>query len=124
MMLPPKIVILLVEDHPLVRACMAEALLEAGFDALDTGNATEAIAMLDIRPDIKLVFADADLPGTMDGLKLAHCIRERWPPVKLILVSGRTNVPDETLPPGARFFSKPYHDAVIVQEMNCMLRRA
>jgi len=52
---PPKIVILLVEDHPLVRACMAEALLEAGFDALDTGNATEAIAMLDIRPDIKLV---------------------------------------------------------------------
>jgi CheY-like chemotaxis protein len=124
MLLPPKKVILLVEDHPLVRACMAEALFEAGFDALGAANATEAIAMLDIRSDISLVFADADLPGTMDGLTLAHCIRDRWPPVSLILVSGRTNVPDENLPPGAKFFPKPYHDAVIVQEMNFMLLRA
>ena len=38
------------------------------------------------------------MPGSMDGLKLAHAIRERWPPIELILTSGHFNLADSDLP--------------------------
>jgi CheY-like chemotaxis protein len=116
-----KTVILVVEDHPIVRACMVEALLDAGFEGLDVGNASEAIALLEARADIRLVVTETEIPGSMDGLKLARCIRDRWPPVKLIVVSGRFEVAAGHLPVGTKFFPKPYHDTAIVEEMVGML---
>ena len=109
----PKAVILVVEDHPIVRACMAEVLVEAGFEAIEVGSAAEAIVVLEARPDIHLVFTDAEMPGTMGGVKLTHYIRDRWPPVRLIVVSGKTVVAEAELPPGARFFSKPYETPLL-----------
>ena len=117
----PRAVILVVEGHPIVRACMAETLVEACFEALAVGDATHAIAMLEARPDIRLVFTETEIPGTMDGLKLARCIRDRWPPLKLIVVSGRAEAADGYLPAGAKFFEKPYRDTAIVAEMVGML---
>ena len=61
------------------------------------------------------------MPGTMDGVKLAHYIRNRWPPVKLIVASGKTIVEESHLPSGARFFRKPYRDDTIVEAMIAML---
>ena len=116
-----KAVILVVENHPIVRACMAETLIEACFEALAVGDAAQAIALLEARSDIKLVFTETEIPGTMDGLKLARSIRDRWPPVKLIVVSGRTEISDESLPTGTIFFPKPYRDTAIVEEMVGML---
>jgi len=116
-----KAVILVVEDHPIVRSCAAEVLVDAGFEALEAANSIEAIAMLEAHPDIHLVFTDAEMPGTMDGVKLAHHIRDHWPPVKLIIVSGRMTVPDGALPHGARFFPKPYRDTTVVEAMREML---
>lgn len=55
---------------------------EAGFAALEAGNADEAVALLELRLDISVLFTDIDMPGSMDGLKLAHAVRERWPPIK------------------------------------------
>jgi hypothetical protein len=53
------------------------------------------------------------MPGSMDGLKLAHVVRNRWPPVQLIVASGRAMIPEEQLPLGGRFIGKPYQYAVI-----------
>lgn len=85
----------MVEDHPLVRMAVLEVMIEAGFEALDASSASGAIRMLEARPDIRLVFTDAEMPGTMNGIGLAHYIRKRWPPVKLIVVSPRVSFPRE-----------------------------
>jgi CheY-like chemotaxis protein len=117
-------VVLVVEDHPLVRMALLEAMIEAGFEALDARGATEAIRMLEARPDIHLVFTNAEMPGTMGGNELAHYIRNRWPPIKLIVVSAKKAIASEELPAEARFFHKPYHEASIVEAMAGMLSAA
>lgn len=111
----------MVEDHPVQRMAIAEALVEAGFEALESGSAAEAIRVLEARSDIHLVFTDVEMPGTMDGVELAHYIRNRWPPVKLIVVSGKRALSAATLPAEANFFSKPYLETTIVETMVGML---
>jgi two-component system, response regulator PdtaR len=101
-------VILVVEDEPLVRIDVADALVEAGFEALEAGNADEAVAILEQRPDIRLIFTDIEMPGSMDGLKLAHYVRHRWPPIKILATSGHARVTKEQLPDGGGFLPKPY----------------
>jgi CheY-like chemotaxis protein len=114
-------VVLVVENHPLVRKGVLEVMIEAGFETLEAGSAVEAIRILEARPDIHLVFTVAGMPGTMDGIELAHYIRNRWPPVKLIVVSGQDVIEQQELPPGARFFAKPYRETSIVEAMTGML---
>jgi two-component system, response regulator PdtaR len=117
-------VVLVVEDHPLVRMAVLEVMIEAGFEALDASSASGAIRTLEARPDIRLVFTDAEMPGTLNGIGLAHYIRKRWPPVKLIVVSGKREVASDELPTGARFFHKPYRERSIVEAMIGMLSSA
>ena len=71
---------LIVEYEFLLRMHAVSLLEEAGFDTLEAGSADEAIALLESRKDIRIVFTDINLPGSMDGLRLAHAIRHRWPP--------------------------------------------
>ena len=81
--------VLIVEDEFLVRLTAVFLLEEAGFGALEAGSADEAIALLEARKDIRVVFTDINMPGSMDGLRLAHAIRHRWPPLlREPLVSG------------------------------------
>lgn len=103
----------MVEDSPQIRMGAIELVLSAGYEALEAGNADEAIRILESRDDIDLVFTDVQMPGTMDGVKLSHYIRDRWPPVKLIVASGATVLAESSLPGGSRFFSKPYDDHTI-----------
>ena len=110
-------VVLVVENHPLVRMGVLEVIVEAGFETLEASSASEAIRILEARPDIHLVFTDAEVPGTMDGIELAHYIRNRWPPVRLIVVSGKVVIDPQELPPGAKFFPKPYRETSIVEAM-------
>lgn len=117
----PKPVVLVVEDHVLIRQAAMDIVNDAGFEALEAQNADEAIKILESRADIRLVFTDVEMPGTMDGLKLVHHIRERWPPVHLIVASGRAILTESDLPVGATFFSKPYHEPSIVQRMKELL---
>ncbi len=116
-----KPVILVVEDHPLIRLNALELISEAGFAGVEASNADEAIRILAARPDIRLVFTDIEMPGTMDGLKLAHYIRGRWPKVHLIVASGKEIIQENQLPSGSKFFSKPYGDHSIIEEMTRML---
>ena len=97
-------VVLVVENHPLVRMGVLQVLIEAGFEALEASSAAEAIRVLKTQSDIRMVFTDAEMPGTMDGIELVHYIRSRWPPVKLIVVSSKTVIGPRELPAGGSVF--------------------
>jgi CheY-like chemotaxis protein len=99
---------LIVEDEYLVRMNAAAMMEDAGFHVLEAGNADEAIRLLENHPDISIVFTDIEMPGSMNGLKLAHAVTGRWPPIRIITTSGRFNVRDGDLPSGGRFLPKPY----------------
>ncbi|MGA8228281.1 MAG: response regulator, partial [Xanthobacteraceae bacterium] len=77
---------------------------DAGFDTVEASNADEAIAILEARKDIRIVFTDINMPGSMDGLRLAHAIRRRWTPIELILTSGDFKVVRRNCPGVAGFF--------------------
>ncbi len=105
---PPKPVVLVVEDEPLLLLddmCLFE---EAGFEAIPAANAAEAICILEERRDIRVVITDIGMPGRMDGLSLCATIRDRWPPIELIVVSGHSRPAPDELPPRSLFLSKPY----------------
>jgi CheY-like chemotaxis protein len=97
-----------VEDESLVRLSAIDMIEDAGFEAIAAADADEAIRILESRNDIRLVFTDIQMPGSMDGLRLARVVRSRWPPIALVVVSGQTQVLESDLPAGGRFLQKPY----------------
>ena len=86
---------------------------EAGYEAVEAGDASEAIAILERRTDIRVIFTDIHMPGSMDGLRLAHFVRGRWPPIKIIATSGELKPRDHDLPDGGKFIAKPYSSAEV-----------
>jgi two-component system, response regulator PdtaR len=106
--------ILIVEDEFLLRMDSAEVIENAGFEVIQAADADEAIAILTARPDIHVVFTDIQMPGSMDGLKLARFVRTRWPPIKIVATSGLVRVEDDDLPAGSVFLPKPYRGADVV----------
>ncbi|RJF77984.1 response regulator [Rhodopseudomonas palustris] len=103
-----KPVVLVVEDEALLRMNAVDIVHQAGFAVIEASNADEAIEILEARDDIRVVFTDIQIPGSMDGLKLAQAVRGRWPPIQIIATSGRVKVAEKDLPEGGRFLPKPY----------------
>jgi CheY-like chemotaxis protein len=101
-------VVLIVEDDSLLRIDAVEMIEAAGFEVVAATNADQAIAVLESRGDISVVFTDIQMPGSMDGLKLARAVRGRWPPIKIVATSGHAHVTQRDLPEGGRFVAKPY----------------
>ena len=104
-----KPVVLVVEDEVLIRINTVEIIEDAGFHVLEAANADEAIALLETRLDIQVVFTDIDMPGSMNGIKLAQAVRGRWPPIKIIATSGHFKLKAGDLPDDGRFLPKPYN---------------
>jgi CheY-like chemotaxis protein len=107
--------VLVVEDETLIRELVAEELEEAGYTVVIATNADKAIAIFEARQDIHLLFTDIDMPGSMDGLKLAAAVRDRWPPVHIIITTGKVR-PLE-IPANALFIPKPYVGKNVVAAM-------
>ena len=103
----PKPTVLVVEDELMLRMRAVDIVEDAGFAALEAVNADEALALLESRSDIKLLFTDIQMPGSMDGLKLAYAVHERWPSIKIILVSGQVVLTEQDRPAQSRFHGKP-----------------
>jgi CheY-like chemotaxis protein len=101
-------VVLIVEDEFLLRMDAADMIADAGFEVVEAGNADEAIDILEARRDIAVVFTDIQMPGSMNGLKLARAVRGRWPPIKIVATSGEVDLGEDDLPDGGRFLPKPY----------------
>lgn len=102
--------ILIVDDEPLILVGLAMQVADWGYNVVEASSADEAVAVLERQPDIRLVVTDVDMPGKMDGLHLARFVRERWPPVGLIVISGKSLVGEGQLPPRSRFFEKPVRE--------------
>jgi two-component system, response regulator PdtaR len=115
------VTVLVVEDEPIVRMDIVDRLEDAGFTIIEAANAAEAIALLEGRTDIQLIFTDIDMPGSMDGLMLAAAVRDRWPPVRIIVTSGHRMVEITDIPDGSVFFSKPYQATEVIASMHKLL---
>jgi CheY-like chemotaxis protein len=108
-------VILIVEDELLIRMNAVEMIEQAGFEVVEAANADEAITILERRLDITVVFTDIQMPGSMDGLKLAAAVRHRWPPIRIVATSGQVRIGPDDVPEGGRFLPKPYSPAEITK---------
>jgi CheY-like chemotaxis protein len=117
-------VVLVVEDEMLLRMRAVDMVEDAGFTSVEAVDADQAVAILESRSDIALLFTDIQMPGSMDGLKLAHAVHKRWPPIKIILVSGQLRLADLDIPADSRFFGKPLEAKVMIAQMRSMIRGA
>jgi CheY-like chemotaxis protein len=117
-------VVLVVEDEMLLRMRAVDMVEDAGFTSVEAVNADEAVAILESRSDIALLLTDIQMPGSMDGLKLAHAVHERWPPIRIILVSGQLRLASIDLPADSRFFGKPLEAKEMIAEMQDMIGHA
>jgi CheY-like chemotaxis protein len=98
-----------------------EVVEEAGFVAIEARDADEAVVLLESRSDITLLFTDINMPGSMDGLKLAHAVRNRWPPIKILVVSGKQRLQSSDLPSNSCFVEKPYQASALVEELRSLV---
>jgi two-component sensor histidine kinase/CheY-like chemotaxis protein len=113
--------VLVVEDEMVLRMRAVDIVEDAGFTPVEAVNADEAMAILESRSDIDLLFTDIQMPGSMDGLKLAHAVHNRWPAIKIILVSGQVKPSDAERPADSRFFGKPLGVGQMVNELQAMV---
>ena len=114
-------IVLIVEDEMLPRMRAMELVEDAGYASVEAVDADEAFAILESRSDIALLLTDIHMPGRMDGLRLAHAVHKRWPPIKIIVVSGQLKLLDIDIPADSRFFEKPLEAATMIAEIRAML---
>src|SRR5437588_1140201 len=113
--------VLVVEDEMMLRMRAVDIVEDAGFSPVEAVSADEALSILESRSDISLLFTDIQMPGSMDGLKLAHAVHDRWPAIKIILVSGQVSPSDAERPADSRFFGKPLSVERMISELQAMV---
>ena len=111
---PPRPIVLLIEDEPLQRIFPSDLIEEAGFEVIEVGSAEQGVAVLEARTDIRIVFADLDMPRSIDGLRIAAAIRDRWPPIEIVLISGRSSPAVDEIPARSCFVSKPFVSSQVI----------
>ncbi|WP_068094599.1 response regulator [Novosphingobium rosa] len=116
-----KATVLVVEDETLVRLYGMDILEDAGFRVLDAGNADEAIAVLQSHDEVSLLFSDIDMPGSMNGLELAHVVHDRWPNIRLLLTSGHRQPTQDQIPDDGRFMRKPWGEQALMAKIREIL---
>jgi CheY-like chemotaxis protein len=117
----PSARVLVVEDEMMLRMRAVDIVEDAGFTPIEAVNADDALAILESRSDIDLLFTDIQMPGTMDGLKLAHAVHARWPSIKIMLVSGQVTPTETEKPVNSRFYGKPLEVKRMIAELQEML---
>ena len=117
-------VVLVVEDEALVRLDVISQIEDEGFTVIEAADADAAIRILETNPDVAILFTDIDMPGSMDGLKLSAAVRDRWPPVKIIVTSGHRHIRNEDLPVVGRFVGKPYDGQLVAASLREMMMAA
>jgi CheY-like chemotaxis protein len=117
-------VILIVEDEMMLRMCTVDMVEDAGYTTVEAVDADGALAILESRSDIALMVTDIQMPGSMNGLELAHAVHARWPSIKIIVVSGRLTQPNIDLPADSRFFGKPLEAGEMIDQMRSMIGHA
>jgi CheY-like chemotaxis protein len=115
--------VVVAEDEPLLRMLVVEVMDDRGFIVREAEHAAAALAICKAQADeIDVLFTDVRMPGSMDGVELAHRVRENWPWISVVITSGNISASHKELPEGARFVPKPY-DMHHVVELMRELRR-
>jgi len=117
-------VVLIVEDEMMLRMRAVDMVEDAGYTPIEALDADEAVAILESRSDIALMCTDIQMPGSMDGLGLAHAVHARWPSIKIIVVSGQLKPAGIDLPPCSRFFGEPLEAGQMIAQMRNMIGQA
>ena len=120
----PTAKVLVVEDEMMLRMRAVDIVEDAGFTPIEAVNADDAFTILESRSDIDLLFTDIQMPGTMDGLKLAHAVQARWPSIKIMLVSGQVTPTETEKPVNSRFYGKPLEAKEMIAELQSMIGHA
>ncbi|WP_370693902.1 response regulator [Methylobacterium sp. NEAU K] len=115
------VAILIAEDDDHVRLVASDMLADAGFSVVEAQDGRGALALLLARDDVRLLFTDCDMPGSMGGLALARFVHERWPEIRILVTSGKTHPAPADLPPGAHFLRKPYGVSALVGAVETLL---
>ena len=97
---------------------ISEALEDAGYAVIAVANADEAMKVLESRDNVRTIFTDIDLPGSMDGLKLAAAVRDRWPPIHIIVTTGMRAPHRAEIPANSAFIAKPYRRAEVLEAVH------
>jgi two-component system, response regulator PdtaR len=113
--------ILVVEDEPIIREFVCDELMASGYHVHAAQDADAAKIILEGNPTIELIFTDIDMPGSMDGLKLAALVRNRWPPVKIVIASGKRQPLSAEMPTESVFLPKPYLPSEILSLLNALV---
>ena len=112
--------ILVVEDEVLVRMIIADELRNAGYTVIEASTAHEALELLRQKSvDVRLIFSDVRMPGTMDGTAMARSVRSEFPAIKIMLTSGNLTGLEGAKHDG--FFLKPYDSAKIIKHITALL---
>lgn len=90
----------------MVRWAAHEGLEDAGYAVIEAENAAQALAILEARRDVGVLFTDVNMPGAIDGLALAEQVHAKWPAIRLVVTSGR-GLP-RPVPDAGSFLTKPY----------------
>jgi len=98
----------------MIRMDVVSTVEEAGYDVLEATGADAAVAILETRIDVSIVFTDIEMPGSMNGLELAFTISDRWPAISIIIASGRIRPEPDEIPSEAQFLRKPYSEAAVL----------
>jgi len=109
--------VLVVDDEPWLRMALSDAFTDEGYDVSEAANAAEALAILQAQRDIGVVITDIQMPGSMDGLRLARYIRDAYPPIALIVASGAVVPQSSELPDDAIFLSKPINVPLLLERI-------
>jgi CheY-like chemotaxis protein len=116
-----KPVVLIVEDEPVIRWSSADMLSDAGFEVIEARNADEALSVLRSRDDVRVLFTDVDMPGSIDGLELARVAHALWPKLRILVTSGKNAPALRALPENGSFVGKPYVQEQIVRDIGRLL---
>jgi PAS domain S-box-containing protein len=119
--------ILVTEDEDAVRTYVIEQLTSLGYKVLESTNAIDALAILDARDDVDLLFTDVVLPGGMNGRQLADQARVKRPALKVLYTTGYTEnavVHHGKLDAGVELLSKPYRRADLARHIRKILDKS
>ena len=112
--------VLIIEDEPVLRIDAIDMVERAGFEAVEASSIEDAIGILERRTDIRVVFIDLDMPRGVAGIEIAAAIRNRWPPIEIVLTAASFAKADLDLPVRAEFIAKPFRHAEVVATMRRM----
>jgi CheY-like chemotaxis protein len=120
-------IVLLVEDDAAVRELNAGMLRELNYAVIEAEDAARALQLIEMVPNIGLLFTDVGLPGGVTGRQLAEAARRLRPELRVLFTSGYARnaiVHHGRLDPGIDLISKPFSAAALASKIRELLDKA